>query len=86
MRRPGRDSLRACFREHIHELSDACLLALARLSSVDQTCRQRLNEACASVQPGEGRLEACLRSAVTKLDDTCKNELSHAIPGANAAR
>src|SRR6185503_5557287 len=26
---PGRDSLRACFRAHIHELSDACLLSLA---------------------------------------------------------
>ena len=78
--RPGRDSLRACFREHIHELSDACLLALARFSAVDKTCSDRLNRECSSVQPGDGRLEACLRSAAAKLDDTCKKALSRAIP------
>ena len=78
---PGRDSLRACFRAHIHELSDACLLALARLSAVDKTCRDRLNRECASVEPGEGRLEFCLRSAAAKLDDACKDALSRAIPG-----
>jgi len=79
---PGRDSLRACFRAHIGELSDACLLALARLSAVDKTCRDRLNRECASVQPGDGRLESCLRSAAAKLDDTCKKALSRAIPNA----
>ena len=79
---PGRDSLRGCFRARIHELSDACLLALARLSAVDKTCRARLNRECASVEPGEGRLESCLRSAAAKLDDACKNALSRAIPGA----
>ena len=77
---PGRDSLRACFRERIHELSDACLLALARFSAVDKTCSDRLNRECSSVQPGDGRLEACLRSAAAKLDDTCKKALSRAIP------
>jgi len=77
---PGRNSLRACFRAHIHELSDACLLSLARLTSVDKTCRARLNQECANVEPGEGRLEACLRSAVAKLSDACKNALSRAIP------
>lgn len=70
--KPGRDSLRACFRAHIHELSDACLLALAKLSAVDKRCRDRLNRECASFEPGDGRLEACLRSAAAKLDDTCK--------------
>lgn len=79
---PGRESLRTCFRAHIHELSDSCLLALARLSAVDKTCRQRLNRECRSVQPGDGRLEACLRSAAAKLDDNCKKALSRAIPGA----
>ena len=77
--KPGRDSLRACFRAHIQELSDACLLSLARLSAVDRRCRERLNRECASVEPGEGRLETCLRSAVTKLSDACKSALSRAI-------
>ena len=80
--RPGRDSLRACFREHIHELSDACLLALARFSAVDKTCRQRLSWECGGVEPGQGRLESCLRSAAAKLDDYCKGALSRAIPRA----
>ena len=83
---PGRDNLRDCFREHIHELSDACLLALARLSAVDKTCRERLNQECASVEPGQGRLESCLRSAATKLDDYCKGALSRAIPGTRNVR
>jgi len=79
---PGRDSVRACFREHIHELSDSCLLALARFSAVDKTCRERLSRECASVQPGQGLLESCLRSAAAKLDDYCKAAFSRAIPGA----
>jgi hypothetical protein len=83
---PGRDNLRACFREHIHELSDACLLALTRLSAVDKTCRERLNRECASVEPGQGRLESCLRSAAGNLDDYCKGALSRAIPGAGNVR
>jgi hypothetical protein len=83
---PGRDNLRACFREHMHELSDACLLALARLSAVDKTCRERLNQECASVEPGQGRLESCLRSAAAKLDDYCKGALSRAIPSASNVR
>ena len=78
---PGRDALRACFREHIHELSDACLVALTRLTAVDKKCRERLNQECASVEPGQGRLEACLRSAAAKLDDYCKGALSRAMPG-----
>ena len=79
---PGRDNLRACFREHMHELSDACLLALARLTAVDKVCREQLDRECASVEPGQGRLESCLRSAAAKLDDYCKGALSRAIPGA----
>ena len=78
---PGRDNLHACFREHIQELSDTCLVALARLSALDKTCRERLNQECAGVQPGQGALESCLRSAAAKLDDYCKGELSRAIPG-----
>lgn len=81
---PRRDSLRACFRAHIHELSDACLLSLARLSAVDKTCRARLRRECASVEPGQGRLESCIRSAAAKLDDYCKTALARAIPGARA--
>jgi hypothetical protein len=80
--KPGRENLRACFREHIHELSDSCLLAVARFTAVDKTCRNRLAEACARFEPGQGLLEACLRSEAAKLDDYCKNALSRAIPGA----
>jgi hypothetical protein len=83
---PGRDNLRACFREHIHELSDSCLLALARFSAVDKTCRERLSRECASVEPGQGLLESCLRSAAAKLDDYCKAAFSRAIPGARNVR
>ena len=83
---PGRDNLRACFREHIHELSDACLLALTRLTALDKTCRERLNQECAGVEPGQGRLESCLRSAAAKLDDYCKGALSRAIPGVGNKR
>ena len=83
---PGRDNLRTYFREHIHELSDACLLALAKLTAVDKTCRERLTQECASVEPGQGRLESCLRSAAAKLDDYCKGALSRAIPGARNVR
>jgi hypothetical protein len=83
---PGRDALRACFREHIHELSDACLAALVRLTAVDKTCRERLNQECASVEPGQGRLEACLRSAAAKLDEYCKGALSRAMPSAGNGR
>jgi hypothetical protein len=82
----GRDNLRACFREHIRELSDACLLALAKLTAVDKTCRERLNQECASVEPGQGHLESCLRSAAAKLDDFCKDALSRAIPGVGNVR
>ncbi len=49
---PTRANLRACFRKHIHELSDACLLGLAKLSAVDKTCRERLSRACARCSPG----------------------------------
>ena len=79
---PGRGSLRSCFQAHIHELSDACLLSLARFSAVDRRCRSSLKSECARVEPVEGRLEACLRAAAAKLDEACKNSLSRAIPGA----
>jgi hypothetical protein len=76
----GRD-IQACFRAHLHELSEACLFSLARLSAVEQTCRDRLNRECASVEPGEGRLESCLRSAVAKMNDACQDALREAMPG-----
>ncbi len=83
---PGRDNLRVCFREHIHELSDACLLALTRFSAVDKTCRERLRRECTSVEPGQGLLESCLRSAAAKMDDYCKGAFSRAIPRAGNVR
>ena len=74
------------FEKHIHELSDACLLALIRFSAVDKTCRERLSRECTGVEPGQGRLESCLRSVAAKLDDYCKGALSRAIPGAGNVR
>jgi hypothetical protein len=78
---PGEDRIRRCVREHIRELSGACLITLAKPLEVDQACRAHFNEKCASVQPGEGRLGSCLKSAAASLSNTCKNALSRAVPG-----
>jgi len=79
---PGNNRIRACVREHIRDLSDPCLLSLAKLAEVDQACREHLNQACASVETGGGRLEACLKSAVATLSEACKDALVGAVPGA----
>ncbi len=78
----GLEPLRGCFRDHVKEVSDACLLSLAKLLEVDSACEAHLNQQCANVQIGEGRLEACLRTAVDTLSDSCKDAIVRAVPGA----
>ena len=78
----GIEPLRGCFRDHLKEISDACILSLAKLAEVDPACLAHLRQQCANVQLGEGRLEACLKTAADNLSDGCKDALVRAIPGA----
>jgi hypothetical protein len=81
----GIEPLRGCFRDHVKELSNACLLSLAKLLEVnraDASCGAHINQHCGNVPVGEGRLEACLRTAVDTLSDSCKAAIVRAIPGA----
>jgi hypothetical protein len=78
----GLEPLRGCFRNHVKELSDGCLLSLAKLLEVDPGCRAHIKQRCENVQIGEGRLEACLRTAVDTLSDSCKDAIVRAVPGA----
>jgi hypothetical protein len=75
----GLEPLRGCFRDHVKEVSNACLLSLAKLLEVDSACRAHINQQCANVQIGEGCLEACLRTAVGTL--SCKDAIVRAVPG-----
>lgn len=82
---PGQDRIRNCIRRRIKDLSEPCLVSLAKfteVAEVDQACRAHLNQECASITPGEGRLEACITSAIASLSDACKDELSRAAAGA----
>jgi hypothetical protein len=78
----GLEPLRGCFRDHVKEVSNACLLSLAKLLEVDSACRAHVKQQCANVEIGEGRLEACLRTAVDTLSDHCKEAVVRAVPGA----
>ena len=78
----GVEPLRGCFRDHVKEVSDPCLLTLAKLLEVDLACRAHIEEQCANIKIGEGRLEACLRTAVDTLSDSCKDAVVRAVPGA----
>ena len=78
----GLEPLRGCFRDHVKEISDGCLISLAKLLDVDAACRSHIKQQCENVQIGEGRLEACLRAAVDTLSDSCKDAIVRAVPGA----
>jgi len=78
----GVEPLRGCFRDYVKEVSDACLLSVAKLLEVDSACSAHVERQCANVQIGEGRLEACLRTAVDTLNDSCKDAITRAVPGA----
>ena len=78
----GIEPLRGCLRDHLKEISDACILSLAKLNEVDPACKAHLRQQCANVKIGEGRLEACLKTAADSLSDDCKNALARAVPGA----
>ena len=77
---PGNNNLRTCMREHISELSDQCLLRLAKYAEVRgslKECGDHIHQQCASVE--RAGLEACMRSAVASLSDTCKDALARAV-------
>jgi Cysteine rich repeat len=78
----GLEPLGGCFRNHVKEVSNACLVSLAKLLEVDAACRAHIKQQCENVQIGEGRLEACLRTAVETLSDSCKDAIVRAVPGA----
>jgi len=78
----GIEPLRGCFRDHLKEVSDACVLSLAKLAEVDPACLAHLRQQCENVEIGEGRLEACLKTAADGLSDGCKDALARAVPGA----
>jgi len=78
----GIEPLRGCFRDHLKEVSDACVLSLAKLAEVDPACLAHLRQQCENVEIGEGRLEACLKTAADSLSDGCKDALVRAVPGA----
>jgi len=82
---PGKDRLRACMRDHIHDVSEPCLVTLAKFAEIRRfqpECGVHLRQQCASVERGGGLFAACLRSAVASLSDTCKDALARAVRGA----
>jgi hypothetical protein len=86
---PGNNRLRACMREHIREVSDGCLMTLAKFAEVRGSrseCSAHLRQQCAGVERGGGRFAACLRSAVDGLSDTCKEALAQAVRRVRALR
>jgi hypothetical protein len=79
---PGNDRLRACMREHLHDVSFPCLETLGKFAEVDESrsdCSAHLQQQCASVERGGEQFAACLRSAVASLSDTCKDALARAV-------
>ena len=79
---PGNNRLRACMREHIHDVSFPCLVTLAKFAEVRrfrQECGAHIQEQCGSVERAGGQFGACLRSAVASLSDACKYALVRAV-------
>jgi hypothetical protein len=79
---PGSNRLEDCMREHIHEVSPPCLLALAKFGEVRESndeCRAHLQQQCAGVEREGEQFGACLRSAVASLSNTCKDALARAV-------
>jgi hypothetical protein len=78
----GIEPLRGCFRDHVNEVSGACILSLAKLLEADPACKAPFKQQCANVEIGEGRLEACVRTVASTLSDSCKDAILRAVPGA----
>jgi hypothetical protein len=77
---PGNNNLRACMREHIRDVSSACLFTLAKFTEVRgslKECSAHLHQQCARVE--RAGFGVCLRSAVASLSDTCKDALARAV-------
>src|SRR5215472_934926 len=87
---PGNNRLRACMREHIHDVSFPCLVTLAKFAEVRRTlndeCNAHIRQQCANAERGGGRFAACLRSAVASLSDTCKDALARAVRRVRSSR
>jgi hypothetical protein len=82
---PGNGRLRACLKEHIRDVSSACLVRLAKFAEIRRfrdDCGAHIRQQCGSVKRGGGKLGACLRSAIASLNDSCKDALSRAVSGA----
>jgi hypothetical protein len=80
---PGDNRLRECMRAHIRDVSQPCLVTLARFAVVrrlSKECNAHLRQRCAGVKREGGEFEACLKAAVDGLSDTCKDALLRAIP------
>ena len=79
----GNYRLRACMREHIHDVSFPCLVALAKFAEVRGSlkgeCSAHLQQQCGNVERKGGQFGTCLRSAVATLSDTCKDALARAV-------
>jgi hypothetical protein len=81
---PGNGRLRACLKEHIREVSSACLVRLAKFAEVRrlrEDCGAHVRQQCGSVERRGGKFGACLRSAIASLSNTCKDALSRAVSG-----
>ena len=79
---PGNNALRACRREHIHDVSFPCLVTLAKFAELrgsHKECGAHLRQQCAGVERAGGQFGACLRSAAASLSDTCKDALARAV-------
>jgi len=86
---PGNDRIRACMREHLRDVSDPCLLTLAKFAEVRgrrQECSAYLQQQCGGIERGGGRFGSCLRSAVANLSDACKESLARSIRRAQRMR
>jgi hypothetical protein len=76
-------------REHLRDVSDSCLLTLAKFAEVRsrrQECSGYLQQQCAGVERGGGRFGSCLRFAVANLSDACKDSLAQAVRRAQRLR
>ena len=83
---PGNNNLRACLREHIHDVSFPCLVTLAKFAEIRKShkeCGIHLRQQ-SGVERGGGQFGACLRSAVATLSDTCKDALERAVSRARS--
>jgi hypothetical protein len=74
----GQGGLRACVKEHLKDLSEACQARLARLAAIRKTCAADIKKNCSDARAPR-RVEACLKSALADLSDACKDALARVV-------